>query len=197
LPSEQDRPDIARKRWRFEAVVMKVDARRFYFIDETWAKTNMAPLRGWCQKGCRLNAKVPYGHWKTMTFIAALHHDGIAAPCVFDGPINRESFRAWVKQFLIPLLKPGDIVVLDNLAAHKCPEVRRAIRAVGAKIFFLPAYSPDFNPIEQFFAKLKHLLRKAAERTVEATWGKIGSLLKEFSAQECANYIRNAGYLSI
>jgi transposase len=156
----------------------------------------MAPLRGWCRKGRRLNAKVPYGHWKTMTFIAALHHDGIAAPCVFNGPINRESFRAWVNQFLIPLLKPGDIVVLDNLSAHKCPEVRKAIRAVGAKIFLLPAYSPDFNPIEQVFAKLKHLLRKAAERTMEATWSKIGSLLKESSTQECANYISNSGYLS-
>ena len=144
----------------------------------------------------RLHARVPYGHWKTMTFLAALRSDRIDAPCVFDGPINAESFLAYVRQFLAPTLSPGDVVVMDNLSSHKGVEVRRALRAVGAKLFFLPPYSPDLNPIEQMFSKLKTLLRKADERTVEATWKRIGTLLKEFTAKECANYVRNSGYVS-
>ncbi len=157
----------------------------------------MARTHGRCALGERLRAKVPHGHWKTLTFLAALRHDRIDAPCVFDGPINGERFLAYVEQFLVPTLVPGDIVVLDNLGSHKSPSVRKAIRAVGAKVFFLPPYSPDLNPIEQVFAKLKALLRKAAERTVQATWRKIGTLLDEFSPGECANYLRNAGYASI
>jgi len=166
------------------------------FVDETWAKTNMAPLRGWAPVGQRLHAKVPYGHWKTMTFIAALRCDRIDAPFVFDQPINAASFTAWVEQQLCPTLKPGDIVVLDNLSSHKKPAVRAAIRAKGARLLFLPPYSPDLNPIEQVFAKLKHLLRKAAERTQKATWQRIGSLLDTFTPQECKNYLDNAGYAS-
>ena len=135
------------------------------FIDETWIKTNMAPLRGWGPCGQRLEASAPFGHWKTMTFIAALRHDRISAPWVIDGPINGESFRLYVDQVLIPTLQPGDIVVMDNLGSHKSSAVRRALRAVGAKLFFLPKYSPDLNPIEMFFSKLKHGLRKAAQRT--------------------------------
>ena len=131
-----------------------------------------------------------------MTFLAALRSDRIDAPCVFDGPINAESFLAYVRQFLAPTLSPGDVVVMDNLSSHKGVEVRRALRAVGAKLFFLPPYSPDLNPIEQMFSKLKTLLRKADERTVEATWKRIGTLLKEFTAKECANYVRNSGYVS-
>jgi transposase len=143
-----------------------------------------------------LRAKVPHGHWKTLTFLAALRHDRIDAPAVLDGPINGVSFLAYVEQFLIPTLKPGDIVILDNLGSHKGQAVRAAIRAAGARMLFLPPYSPDLNPIEQVFAKLKTLLRKAAERSVEATWKRIGSLLDAFPPHECANYFRNSGYAS-
>lgn len=154
----------------------------------------MAPIHGWGNKGERLKAFVPHGHWKTLTFIAALRHDAITAPCVFDGPINGESFLRYVEQFLAPTLKPGDLVIMDNLGSHKSDAVRAAIRTAGARLIFLPPYSPDLNPIEQVFAKLKHLLRKAKERTVEATWQRIGSLLQTFKPGECANYLRNAGY---
>jgi transposase len=164
------------------------------FIDETWAKTNMTRTHGRCAVGQRLVDKVPHGHWKTLTFIAALRCDRITAPCVFDGPINGLSFLAYFTQFLAPTLRAGDIVVIDNLGSHKAAAVRRAIRATGAKLFFLPPYSPDLNPIEQMFAKLKTLLRNAAARSVEATWRGIGRLLKEFSPHECANYLAKAGY---
>jgi transposase len=157
----------------------------------------MAPLRGWSRKGERLMARVPHGHWKTLTFLAGLRYDGITAPCVFDGPINGESFLRYVEQFLLPSLRPGDIVIMDNLGSHKGDAVRAAIRSMGAKLLFLPPYSPDFNPIEQVFAKMKHLLRKAKERTVESTWQRIGSLLGSFSKEECSNYFINAGYGSV
>ncbi len=156
----------------------------------------MAPLRGWGPRGQKLIAKAPHGHWRTLTFLAALRYDRIDAPCVIDGPINGETFLAYVEQILVPVLRPGDLVVMDNLGSHKGKAIRQAIRAVGAKLFFLPPYSPDLNPIEQVFAKLKHLLRKAAERTVEATWQRIGSLIRSFSPQECANYFVNSGYAS-
>jgi transposase len=156
----------------------------------------MTRLRGWAPRGDRLLGKVPHGHWRTLTFLAALRCDRIEAPCVIDGPINGESFRAYIEQLLLPTLRPGDIVIIDNLGSHKAKAVRRALRAAGAKLFFLPPYSPDLNPIEQVFAKLKALLRKAAERTVEATWRRIGTLLQHFTPQECANYFRNAGYAS-
>ena len=164
------------------------------FLDETWTKTNMAPLRGWALSGTRLKAKVPHGHWKTMTFIAALRHDRIEAPWLIDGPINGERFRLYIERVLVPTLKPGDIVVMDNLGSHKGKAVRRAIRAVGAKLIFLPKYSPDLNPIEQVFAKLKHLLRKAAARTTDTVCHCIGQLLGAFTPQECANYLANSGY---
>jgi len=154
----------------------------------------MAPLRGWAPKGQRLRAKVPYGHWKTMTFLAALRCDRIDAPCVLDQPINGQSFIDYVEQFLVPTLSKGDVVIMDNLSSHKRPAVRQAIRGAGAKLIFLPPYSPDLNPIEQVFAKLKHLLRKAAERTNDATWRRIGSLLDEFAPDECQNYFNNSGY---
>lgn len=156
----------------------------------------MTRLRGWSPRGHKLLAKAPQGHWRTLTFLAALRRDRIDAPLVLDGPINGESFLAYVEQLLVPTLSPGDIVVMDNLGSHKGKAVRRAIRAVGAKLFFLPPYSPDLNPIEQVFAKLKTLLRKAAERTVETTWQRIGTLLDAFPPQECANYFRNSGYAS-
>ena len=194
--SEQDRPDVARRRMRWKKYQGRLDPRRLVFIDETWAKTNMTRRHGRCRKGERLLAKVPHGRWRTLTFLAALRHDRIDAPCVLDGPIDGRSFLAYVEQFLVPTLSPGDIVIMDNLGSHKGRPVRRAIRAAGAKLFFLPPYSPDLNPIEQVFAKLKTLLRKADERTVEATWRRIGKLLDNFSPQECRNYILNAGYAS-
>lgn len=167
------------------------------FVDETGASTKMTRLYGRCPRGERLVAPVPWGHWKTTTFIGALRQDGLVAPCAFDGPINGEKFRAWVEQFLAPELKPGDIVILDNLPSHKVEGVRTAIENAGARLLYLPSYSPDLNPIEQVFAKLKHFLRKAAERTAPATWRRIGTLLDDFSPDECANYFVNSGYASV
>lgn len=156
----------------------------------------MTRAHGRALRGQRLVARVPHGHWKTMTFIAALRSDRIDAPCVIDGPINGATFLAWVMQFLVPTLRPGDIVVLDNLGSHKGAAVRRAIRQAGAHLLFLPPYSPDLNPIEMMFAKLKTLLRKADERSIAAVWNRIGSLLAEFSPAECTAYLRHAGYAS-
>jgi transposase len=187
---------VVRRRAQWKKYQGRFDPARLVFIDETWAKTNMTRLGGWALRGRRLVAKVPQGRWSTLTFLAALRHDRIEAPCVIDGPINGELFLAYVEQILVPTLKPGDIVIIDNLGSHKGKAVRRAIRAAGARLFFLPPYSPDLNPIEQVFAKLKALLRKAAERTVEATWKRIGTLLQAFTPQECTNYFRNAGYAS-
>ena len=194
--SEQDRADIARRRARWKTHQGRLDPRRLVFLDETWAKTNMTRRHGRCRRGARLVAKVPHGRWRTLTFLAALRHDRITAPCVLDGPINGASFHAYVEQFLVPTLSPGDIVVMDNLGSHKGKAVRRLIRSAGAKLFFLPRYSPDLNPIEQVFAKLKTLLRKTDPRTIEATWRGIGDLLDRFTPQECANYLANSGYAS-
>jgi transposase len=187
---------VARRRAQWKKYQGRLDPTRLVFIDETWAKTNMTRTHGRAPRGKRLVAKAPQGRWHTLTFLAALRHDRLEAPCVIDGPINGESFLAYVEQVLVPTLGPGDIVVIDNLGSHKGKAVRRAIRAAGAKLFFLPPYSPDLNPIEQVFAKLKTLLRKAAERTVDATWQRIGTLLAAFTPQECANYFANAGYAS-
>jgi len=156
----------------------------------------MTRLGGWCAQGERLVAGVPHGHRHTMTFVAALRCDGIHAPCVLDQPINATSFLAWVQQCLVPVLRPGDIVVMDNLGSHKGLAVRRAIRQAGAKLFFLPPYSPDLNPIELMFAKLKALFRKADARTMKATRQTIDTVLDAFSPKECAGYIAYAGYVS-
>jgi transposase len=156
----------------------------------------MAPTHGRCRRGRRIIARVPFGHWKTSTFLAALRWDGVSAPAVFDGPINGRSFTAYVEQILVPNLRPGDIVVLDNLGSHKGKAARDAIERAGAELRFLPPYSPDLNPIEQVFAKLKTLLRRAAPRTRQTLWKKIGTLLDRFPATECQNYIANAGYLA-
>ena len=164
------------------------------FIDETWAKDNMTPLRGWGPRGVRLKATAPFGRWKTMTFIAALRRDRIDAPCLFDGPINGEVFLAWVQTFLVPTLRPGDIVIMDNLGSHRGKQVRQAIRQAGAKLLFLPKYSPDLNPIEQVFSKLKHLLRKAQARSYDGLLLASATVLDAFSPSECANYLRNSGY---
>jgi transposase len=175
----------------------RIAASRLVFIDETWVKTNMAPLRGWGRRGERLKGRAPFGHWKTLTFIAALRHDRIDAPWMIDGPINGEMFCLYVEQILAPTLDKGDVVILDNLGSHKGKAARAAVRARGAHLIFLPPYSPDLNPIEQVFAKLKHLMRKAQPRNVEATWRKAGQIIDLFAPQECANYLRNSGYGSV
>ena len=154
----------------------------------------MARKSGRCRRGERLIGKVPHGHWKTTTFLAALRHDGVTAPFVIEGAIDGPSFYAYVTECLVPTLSPGDIVVLDNLGSHKSPKIRAAIEAKGATLSYLPPYSPDLNPIELMFAKLKALLRKAAERTVAALWDRIGTILDAFSPQECAAYFKEAGY---
>ncbi len=157
----------------------------------------MAPLRGWGPKGKRLRGFAPHGHWRTLTFLGALRYDRLDAPCVFDRPINGDCFRAYVEQQLVPVLKQGDIIIMDNLGSHKGAAVRRAIRAAGARLWFLPPYSPDLNPIEQTFSKLKHWMRQAQQQTVDETWRQIGRLAKDIQPQECANYFENAGYASV
>ena len=154
----------------------------------------MAPLRGWSPKGERLRAKAPYGHWNTMTFLAALRHDRVEAPWLVDRPINGERFLLYVEAVLVPALKHGDIVIVDNLSSHKSNAVRRAIRKVGAHLIFLPKYSPDLNPIELAFSKLKKLLRDGAERTVDKLWELCGRILDQFTESECRNYFQHCGY---
>jgi len=185
---------VARRRAQWLKYRPQIDPSRLVFIDETWTKTNMAPLRGWAPIGKRIKAQVPHGHWKTMTFLAALRHDRLDAPWLIDGPINGEAFQCYVEKVLVPTLRPGDIVIMDNLGSHKGKAVRRAIRAIGAQLFFLPKYSPDLNPIEQFFAKLKHWLREAARRTIDDLYEAIGPILATLTSKECANYFANAGY---
>lgn len=185
---------MRRRREQWAEYRPRIESSRLVFIDETWTKTSMAALRGWSPKGQRLKAKAPYGHWNTMTFLAALRQDRIDAPWLIDGPINGERFLLYVEAVLAPTLRPHDIVIMDNLGSHKSKAVRAAIRKTGARLFFLPKYSPDLNPIEQVFAKLKHLLRKAAARTVDTVCAAIGKLLGTFTASECANYFKNAGY---
>ena len=171
-----------------------MDSAAFVFLDETGAATNMVRRYGWGPKGERLVDAAPHGHWCTTTLIAGLRASGVVAPLVLDGPLTGRIFRAYVEQFLAPALALGDVVVMDNLPIHKVAGVREAIRAVGASILYLPAYSPDLNPIEQLFAKLKALLRKAAARTRDSLWEVIGRLLDGLSPAECRNYLENAGY---
>ena len=192
--SERDRPDIVKRRQDGFDGQLDLDPERFVFIDETWASTNMARSSGRAPEGERLRAAIPHGHWKITTFVGALRLTGMAAPMVLDGPINGAALQAYVDQVLVAELKAGDIVVMDNLGSHKRASVGGPIEAVGAKLLYLPPYSPDFNPIEYAFAKLKALLRKAAERTIEKLWDKIGALLAEFGPTECANYFAAAGY---
>lgn len=164
------------------------------FIDETWAKTNMIRRYGRCPTSQRLVDKSPHGHWKTTTFLAALRQDGLTAPLVIDGAINGATFLAYVQQQLVPTLRPDDIVIMDNLSAHKVAGVREAIEAAGAELVYLPPYSPDFNPIEQVFAKLRRLLQSAAARTVDELWRTIGQVVDCFKPAECSNYFRHCGY---
>lgn len=194
--AEQDRPDVAAARTAWADDQPGLDPDRLVFIDESGISTNMARLRGRAPRGERLVGKVPHGHWKMTTFVAALRSTALTAPGLIDGPMNGNAFLAYVEQILAPTLSPGDVVILDNLSAHKVAGVRQAIEATGARLLYLPPYSPDFNPIEQLFAKLKALLRKAAERSVDGLWSRIASLLGAFTPEECANYLRNAGYAS-
>jgi transposase len=196
LPTEQNRPIVARFRARWKAYQEKVDPERLVFIDETWVKTNMSPLRGWGARSERLIAHSPFGHWKTMTFLAALRCDRIDAPWVLDGPINAEAFKTYVETELLKTLRPRDIVIVDNLNSHKNETVRKIIRQAGAHLFFLPPYSPDLNPIEQLFAKTKHLMRRAMARTVELAHDQIAKILDTVTPNECKNYFKNAGYAS-
>lgn len=185
---------MALARWLWRRDQHRLDPKRLVFIDEMGAATNMTLARGWSARGKRLVMKAPHGHWRTTTFVAGLRHDGIVAPCVVPCPMNGAIFRQYVTQFLLKDIAPGDIVILDNLSSHKSEAVREAIEATGAELLFLPPYSPDLNPIEQVFAKIKHLLRKAAKRTMDAVWEEIGRLLDRFSERECTNYLRNSGY---
>jgi transposase len=171
-----------------------MDAARFVFLDETGLTTKMTRLYGRSHRGERLVGAVPHGHWRTTTFTAGLRQSGIIAPLVLDGPMTGAAFRAYVEQALAPALQPGDVVVMDNLAAHKVAGVSEAIATAGASLLYLPPYSPDLNPIEQLFAKLKALLRKAAARTKEALWATAGQLLDRVPPSECQNYLANSGY---
>ncbi|WP_394091070.1 IS630 family transposase, partial [Xanthobacter autotrophicus] len=182
--AEQDRPDILKQRQAWFDGQLDLDPERLVFIDETWASTNMARRHGRCRRGKRLRVGVPHGHWKTTTFVAGLRSTGMVAPMVLDGPINAVAFQAYVEQVLIPELSPGDMVVMDNLGSHKGPQVRAAIEAAGAGLLYLPPYSPDFNPIEKAFSKLKALLRKVAERSVAGLWDAIGRLIDCFTSKE-------------
>jgi transposase len=192
--AEQQRPDVRQKRRWWEILVQPQSAQKLVFLDETGADTKMVRRYGWGPKSARVISHVPHGHWKTTTFLAALRTTGLTAPLVLDGPMNGESFLAYIQQFLSPTLRPGDIVIMDNLSSHKQTGVVETIRDAGAEVFYLPPYSPDLNPIEKVFAKLKTLLRHHAERTTEALWDRIGTLMDAFTPTECANYIRHCGY---
>src|SRR6188474_1588042 len=193
--AEQDRPDVAAARIAWRAMQRSLDPAKLVFIDETSAATNMARRYGRARRGERVVAAVPYGHRKTTTFVAGLRQDGLIAPLVLDGAMNGESFLAYVRQFLVPCLRRGDIVIMDYLSSHKSRGVRDAIEAAGATLLYLPPYSPDFNPIEQAFSKVKAHLRKAAEHTIPRLVRRIGRIASAFSPQECRNFFRHAGYV--
>ena len=194
--AEQERVDVARARRRWMREQGMFDPARLVFIDETSTNTAMVRLRGRCSRGERLIGRVPQGHWKTITFVAGLRHDKMVAPFVVDGPMTRATFLAYLEQCLRPTLKRGDIVIIDNLPAHKGVAVEKAIKTARARLLYLPKYSPDLNPIELAFSKLKTLLRKAAERTIPGLCRRIGKLIAAFSARECTNYFSHAGYVS-
>lgn len=192
--AEQNRPDVAKARAEWREGQSSLNPGKLIFIDETATKTSLVRLYGGSPRGTRLVDSSPHGHWKTSTFIAGLREDGLIAPAVFDGAINGELFLAYIEQVLVPTLRPDDIVLMDNLASHKRPAVRQAIEAAGATVRFLPAYSPDLNPIEQVFAKIKALLRAKALRTVEGLWNALGEITGCVSPDECRNFIRHAGH---
>jgi transposase len=182
----------ARERWP-QAVAAR-DPARLIFLDETWFTTSMARLSGYAPRGRRLTAAVPHGHWKTTTFVGGLTADGFVAPMVLDGAMNTAAFVAYVDQVLAKEVRPGDLVILDNLSSHKTPAAVAALRRHEIDVLYLPPYSPDLNPIENAFSKLKRLVRSAAERTVDGLWAAIGRLIDEFRPAECRNYLRHSGY---
>ena len=192
--AEQERPDVmaAREAW-FDGQD-ELDPALLVFIDETGASTKMTRLRGRAPRGQRLRASVPHGHWKTITFVGGLRLSGMTAPMVLDGPMNANWFLAYIEQILVPTLKSGETVVMDNLSAHKTPAVRTAIENTGASLRFLPAYSPDFNPIENAFSKLKSSLRKSASRTIPSLWNAIAIAIDSLTPQDCAGYFARTGY---
>jgi transposase len=192
--AEQDRADVLMRRQVWFDGQMDLDPDRLVFLDETWASTAMTRAAGRAPKGERLRMSVPHGHWKTTTLVAGLRGDGMVAPFVLDGPINRRRFETYVERVLVPELRAGDIVIMDNLSSHKGPRVRQLIAAAGAGLLYLPPYSPDFNPIEKAFAKLKALLRKAAARTREALWQTIGTLIDTITPTESQHYFDACGY---
>ena len=192
--AEQERPDVVARRQAWFDAQPDLDPEKLIFIDETGASTKMARLRGRAKRGERCRAAVPHGHWKTTTFTAGLRLASLGAPRLLDGPMDGDAFRAYVTQVLAPELTPGDIVVMDNLPAHKVTGVRHAIEQAGATLLYLPPYSPDFNPIEMAFSKLKATLRQAAARTVDDLWDAVAQSLDEFTPTECRNYFAAAGY---
>jgi transposase len=194
--AEQERPDVAEARAAWKAGQALLDPAKLVFIDETGTSTKMARRYGRAKRGKRVIGQVPWGHWKTVTFVGALRHNALTAPFAIDKPMNGPIFIEYIRQCLAPTLKPGDIVVMDNLPAHKPEDVRENIENAGAELRYLPAYSPDLNPIEQSFARLKAYLRKHKPRTVPALYDRIGNAIDRFQKTECANYFKNAGYAS-
>lgn len=192
--SEQNRPDVAERRAQWQVWQTGLDPQRLVFIDETWVKTNMTRPRGRAPEGERLICDVPHGHWKTTTFLAALRVTGLTAPLVVDGAINGVLFKSWVDQHLVPTLRPGDLVVMDNLASHKVTGIRQAIENVNAEVCYLPPYSPDLNPIETVFSKFKWLVRSQSRRTVDALWTLCGQIVQQFQEDECRNHFKHCGY---
>ena len=192
---EQERADVQAARRTWSEAQPGMDLEKLVFIDETWISTSMTRHYGRAPRGQRCIASAPHGHWETTTFVAGLRHQQLTAPLVAEGPMDGEMFLAYVRQFLCPTLRPGDIVILDNLSSHKVAGVKQAIAAAGATLIYLPPYTPDLNPIEKLFAKLKALLRKAAKRSVEALWNEIGELLNTLSSTECTNYFASSGYV--
>ena len=192
--AEQDRPDVAERRARWRVEQLNLDSTKLIFIDETWVKTNMTRLRGRALRGQRLIEKVPHGHWKTTTLIAALDHQGMRCAMTVDGAVNGDVFTAFVQQVLVPTLTPGDIVIMDNLSAHKVAGVRETVRSVGADVLYLPPYSPDLNPIELAFSKVKQLMRTAGHRLVTELWPDTQRILDTVTATEATNFLRHCGY---
>lgn len=195
--SEQDRPDVALARQLWAASQVDLDFTSLVFVDETGTTTSMVRTHGWGKKGRKLLGKTPHGHWMTQTFVAGLKHDGILAPMLIPCPMTGKIFQQWLEEWLIPEMKTGSIVVIDNLPAHKVAGIRQCLEKAGMGLLYLPPYSPDFNPIEQVFAKLKALLRRAAPRTFDAICDALATILQRFRPDECANYLRHSGYVQI
>ncbi|MGC8551175.1 MAG: IS630 family transposase [Acidobacteriaceae bacterium] len=194
--SEQEREDVQQARRAWIEALPTLNIEKLVFIDETWASTNMTPRYGRAPRGQRCRGSAPYGHWQITTFVGALRRDGISAPMVINEPIDGDVFLAYVEQVLVPTLSPGEVVILDNLGSHKISGVEHAIQSAGTSLLYLPPYSPDLNPIENFFARLKTLLRKASKRSTETLWEEIASLLQSVSPEECINYFTAAGYVN-